>query len=268
VDLVTTAFANSTVTNPDGTTGIRMHHDFGQGGLFTGGNLIADADGVIAGGVNNTDFQSYKNANFASNRRGYFHYVLLPHRYNTNSGSSGQAELPGNDLIVSLYCFGSTDNVAHTIMHELGHNLNLQHGGFESCNWKPNYNSVMNYKYQFPGADNNCTPPGDGVLDYSRGTRIALNENALNENLGICGSPSWDWNGNSVIENPVVFDLNRDDNGVVDNTSCAAALTTLQDSNDWANVIFTGLSDVDGAPVRRPVVDCNPNPPPVFRDEP
>src|SRR6185295_13243210 len=134
-------------------------------------------------GVNNADYQNIKGANFATNRQGYFHYVLMPHRYNTNSGSSGQAELPGNDLIVSLQCFLTTNNVANTIMHELGHNLNLGHGGNEDCNWKPNYNSVMNYRFQFPGVDTSCNAVGNSgetnVLDYSRGTRIALNENSL-----------------------------------------------------------------------------------------
>ena len=47
----------------------------------------------------------------------------MPHRYNTTSGSSGQAEICGDDLIVSLQCYGSDVNVANTIMHEVGHNL-------------------------------------------------------------------------------------------------------------------------------------------------
>ena len=75
------------------------------------------------------DFRDDKAANFAANRRGYFHYVLMPHRYDTNSDSSGQAEIAGDDLVVSLYCFGYDANVANTIMHEVGHNLGLHHGG-------------------------------------------------------------------------------------------------------------------------------------------
>src|SRR3712207_8659716 len=50
---------------------------------------------------------NHKSANFAANRHGYFHYCLMPHRYNSTSGSSGQAEINGDDLIVSLYCAGS-----------------------------------------------------------------------------------------------------------------------------------------------------------------
>ncbi|UCG87491.1 MAG: hypothetical protein JSW71_02795, partial [Gemmatimonadota bacterium] len=262
VAMVTTAFANAPVLNPDGTTGINFIHDYGQGGVFTGGNLIADADGVLDGGVNNAEFQNHKSANFAANRNGYFHYTLLPHRYNTNSSSSGQAELPGDDLIVSLYCAGSDRNVGHTIMHELGHNLNIRHGGIDNTNYKPNYNSIMNYKYQFPGIDNNCTPPGDGVLDYSIGVRPPLDENNLDETQGVCGNPpgpGWDWNGdNDAIDLGLVFDINVDGGGIGD-----GFFEVLQDYNDWALLIFTGLSDADGVSLRqvKEVVSCdNPAP--------
>ena len=253
------AFANAPVPNPDGSTGINFHQDRGQGGQFTGGNLINDANGVLAGGVNGTEFANYKAANFAANREGYFHYVIMPHRYNTTSGSSGQAELPGDDLIVSLQCYLSDTNVANTIVHELGHNLDLRHGGNTNCNYKPNYNSIMNYKYQFPGIDNNCTPPGDGVLDYSIGDRITLNENNLNENLGTCGSPSWDWNGNSVIETGVVYDINSSDTYQVAN--CGGTHTTLTDYNDWANLLYSGVQDADGAVLFQEIIDCDNRPP-------
>ncbi len=53
---VVTAYGTAPVSNPDGTTGISVIADYGQGGAFTGGNLIADADGVIAGGVGGTDY--------------------------------------------------------------------------------------------------------------------------------------------------------------------------------------------------------------------
>lgn len=258
-NMAAAAFANAPVPNPDGSTGITFHQDYGQGGQFTGGNLISDADGVLTGGVNNAEFANHKAANFAANREGYFHYVILPHRYNTNSSSSGQAELPGDDLIVSLYCFNSDTNVANTIVHELGHNLYLRHGGNTNCNYKPNYNSIMNYKYQFPGIDSNCTPPGDGVLSYSIGDRISLNENNLNENQGTCGSPSWDWNENSVIETGVLYDINSDDAFQVDN--CGGTLTTLRDYNDWANLWLSGVQDADGAFLFKEIIDCD-NPPP------
>jgi hypothetical protein len=265
VAMVTTAFANAPVLNPDGSMGITVINDYGQGGAFTGGNLIADADGVLTGGVNSAEFQSHKVANFAANRHGYFHYVILPHRYNTNDGSSGQAELPGDDMIVSLYCFNSDVNVGHTIMHELGHNLVLGHGGFESTNYKPNYNSVMNYKYQFAGGDNDCTPPGNGVLDYSRGTRITLVESNLNETLGICGNPpgpGWDWNGDGdALDIGIAVDINTD------GANGDGILGTLQDFDDWAGLFLSlGLGDADGAFAGpREVVSCTAPVPPVGR---
>ncbi len=246
LDRVTASFAAASGVNPDGTLGIFMIHDRGDGGIFNAGTRISDQNSVanIPGGVNGAQFQAYKNASFPANRNGYFHYVLMPHRYNSTSSSSGQAEINGDDLIVSLYCAGSDNNVSNTIMHELGHNLNLRHGGNVDCNYKPNYNSVMNYRYQFPGVNSNCTIPGSGVLDYSRGTRLTLNETALNENLGVCGSPAVDFNGNSVIESNVVFDLNSSD--TTQGSTCGGTLTTLADYDDWGHVSFGGLSDADG----------------------
>jgi hypothetical protein len=268
VAMVTAAFAAAPVANPDGSTGITVIHDYGQGGAFTGGNLVADADGVLGQGVNGADFQSHKSANFNANRNGYFHYTLMPHRYDVSSSSSGQAELPGDDQIVSLYCFGSDpfnldDNVANTIMHELGHNLVLRHGGFEDTNWKPNYNSVMNYLYQFSGIDTDCTPPGNGLLSYSLGDRPALNENSLDETRGVCGNPpgpGWDWNEDGdATDVGLALDINVDDAGTGD-----GFLQNLLDYNDWAFIVLTGLSDADGARLAlREIVSCtHPAPPP------
>ena len=105
--------------------------------------------------------------------------------------SSGQAELPGNDLVVSLQCFISTNNVANTIMHELGHNLFLQHGGNESCNWKPNYDSVMNYRGPVPRRGHELQRGGEQRRDQRprllRGARVAASTRAsLNEAAGTC----------------------------------------------------------------------------------
>lgn len=243
---VSDAFAAAPTVNPDGSTGIQVIHDFGQGGIFSGGNLVPDADGVIAGGVGGVDFAPIKATHMASNRLGYFHYVLMPHRFFTSSNSSGQAELPGDDMIVSLQCYNSEHNVAHTVMHELGHNLGLRHGGDTNTNRKPNYNSVMNYRYQFPGVDTNCTPDGDGALNYSSGGNIVLNESILNEYDGICGSAAavpWDWNGNSAIEGSVTIDINSDGD-----------IETLTDYNDWANINFGFNSNVQADSLESPVL--------------
>jgi hypothetical protein len=254
LDRVSTAFASAPVPNPDGTTGITLIHDFGQGGAFTGGNFIDDADGVVDGF--GSEYNAYKAANFAANRLGYFHYVIMPHQYNDRSNfSSGLAFIIGSDMIVSLQCYNDNDGVGNTIMHELGHNLGLQHGGFEYVNYKPNYNSVMNYNYQFPGVDNDCTPPGDGVLDYSRNQRITLDESALNESNGICNGVDWDWNFNGNIESNVSWDLNGD-----------VVLQPLSDYDDWSNLVydFSPGTGAGAAPHRlsAPQVAVCDNPPP------
>lgn len=246
---LTNAFATAPTTNPDGSTGIQLIADYGQGGQFTGGNLISDADGVIAGHIDDSDYGNYKAANHKVNRRGYFHYVLMPHFYDTNSRSGGEAEYFGDDMIVSMGCAPpATYPVANTLMHELGHNLALDHGGLDEINFKPNYNSVMNYRYQYPGIDSNCNVTPNGVLSFSPGTRITLNENALTESRGVCGSGyPLDWNKNSIIDaGSVKADIN-DDDGVKD-----GIFEVLRDYNDWANLYLNGIDPYygsSGAPV-------------------
>ena len=54
----------------------------------------------------------------------------------------GQGEIGGNDFVELNHDGG-------TFLHELGHTLNLRHGGDENHNCKPNYVSAMNYDHQF-----------------------------------------------------------------------------------------------------------------------
>lgn len=255
---VAETFASSPRVNPDGSTGINVVQDYGQDAVHTGGALVVDADGVIAGGVDGTQFLAYKAANLAPERQGFFHWVLLPHRYNSTSDSSGQAELPGDDMIVSLQCYGTTANVGNTVVHELGHNLFLRHGGDEDTNYMPNYNSVMNYWYQFPGVDTGCDAAGDGVAGYSTGGRAALDEGALLEAAGVCGGVALDWNGNTVLDlAPVAVDVNGD-----------SSLTVLTDHDDWGNLeLYGAFASPDGAPVaprdqaEREIITEEPVPP-------
>ena len=62
-------------------------------------------------------------------------------------GDSGWADSDANG-----HPDGNTNQKAATFMHELGHNLDLKHGGSANtppC--KPNYFSVMNQLYEFAG---------------------------------------------------------------------------------------------------------------------
>jgi len=82
--------------------------------------------------------------------------------------TGGQGETGGNDYVEFNHDPG-------TLMHELGHNLNLQHGGIDDVNCKPNYISVMSYDLQFgipqnPGSGQGQDLNGDGtleIIDYS-----------------------------------------------------------------------------------------------------
>jgi hypothetical protein len=123
-------------------------------------------------GKTNAYLQNYINAKAQA-----YHYGLFVHSILGTCGPSGHAERPGNDLVVSLGCgfagtvaghsgsIGSIDEQAGTLMHELGHNLNLRHGGSSDMNCKANYQSVMTYSRQMPYYFNQGHP---WILDYSR----------------------------------------------------------------------------------------------------
>ncbi|QXL84819.1 lamin tail domain-containing protein [Comamonas sp. NLF-1-9] len=115
---------------------------------------------------------AYKSEGFDLRRRLVFHYAIFGNSQQADGspGSSGLAELYGNDFIVTL---GSLDvagaetppapqtpaqehrlinTQAGTLMHEFGHNLGLGHGGDDlMTNYKPNYLSIMNYLHQMTG---------------------------------------------------------------------------------------------------------------------
>ena len=242
-------YAAAPVSNPDGSTGIDLIQDYGQGGLFTGGNLLfRNATGLVDSAVAGTAFNSLKAANFDSNREGYFHYAVMAHQYlSSNNFSSGQAEIGGDDIIISIYNYNCSDALgSYAAVHELGHNMGLRHGGHDDVNDKPNYNSVMNYKFQFTGIDSNesCDGVGDGINSYSTGWRPTLNELDLEESEGVCGQSSsapidWNNNGNSSDED-VVQDINSD-----------GSFTELEDHDDWGSLYFYG--PLNGSEIKGPL---------------
>ena len=166
--------------------------------------------------------------------------------------------------MVTLQTFLSDTNISRAFMHELGHNLNLLHGGNENRNYKPNYNSVMNYRFTFPGIDGpDCDALGNNILDYSNGTRITLNDFALDENAGVCGAPAIDWNGNFVIENPVAWNINctAGVSGPCNFTTSGCydpTCDTLRDYSDWANIVYANLVGGDKAGVE--IITCQDTP--------
>ncbi len=283
VNRVVAAFNSSPVTNPNGVTGIKLHVDYGQA-PYGGGNAVLDPSGNDT--LDNTtfgidgEFTTVKTANFAANRNGYFHYCLLHDKYSVGGvyqNSSGLAELPGDDFIVTMSQWFSGDHPfqGNTFMHELGHNLFIRHGGNEDLNFKPNYNSVMNYWYQMCGTDLNNDVIPDNGLDYSRGVHISLDENSLSEPAGVTGAgPAIDWNQNGNSTNTGISrNINCRLTNTFANSVCGvhaqqtttcgsfgqcydSTCTVLNDNNDWTTLSLTNLNDGDFAPGNREVIHC------------
>jgi hypothetical protein len=177
---VQTSFANSPVTNPDGTTGIRLHIDSGSSSVMdpvTGAlwgsrsrsNVVPYANQLGSFSGSNYEwsaFEGIKTSNFEFTRRDVFHYVIYGDKYATSNSSGISRSIPASDFIVTdgAWDDGFTRMQERgTFMHEFGHNLALRHGGGDNVNNKPGYISVMSYLYQLVGI------PPSGSLDYSRG---------------------------------------------------------------------------------------------------
>lgn len=216
----------------------------------------------------------WKRANFELRRKNIFHYMLFANSQlnSGTSGSSGRAEIIGNDSMITLGGWGLTTSPdtnrlinyqAGTVMHEFGHNLGLLHGGNDSAqNYKPNYYSVMNYLYQLQGLASSassigpfqrwarnyletvtlcgmlnsaCDSPSQFVIDYSNGSSASLNESALSESANIGRGADvgvYADWNNNLTNNATTYA--KDLNGTGNNT-------TLTDFNDWANLVLPFL---------------------------
>jgi probable HAF family extracellular repeat protein len=319
------AFRNAPVDNPDGKPGIILHRlvdealpevttvrfgnrdpgaddDFND--LKLGSNDLANPGTPCGTGPADGHFGPSSVRSLSSEdcearleaRRRVFRYVIFGHDYEESPGSSGIAERPGNDFMVTLGRFaaqaataaalwGTTveqewvDLEAATLMHELGHTLDLRHGGADDVNCKPNYLSLMRYGRQFneSGAASGLPGVADGTLvrlnralDYSRQQPHELlvleedpNRGGLDENLGAGGpagqrtlfggfaggrqvslsSGPIDWNGNGdSTETGVEADVNF----IADKASCPASPgQTLVVQTDW-NTLDYNFEDAPG----------------------
>ena len=270
VEAVVAAFKAAPISNPNGTSGINLH-------VFVNEQIPHTSSITMWSGLD-----SLKDAWFGSDnsersnilrmqaKDNTYHYVLFIHQYNGGS-SSGLAELPGDDLVVSLgatgfgkdpvtgHTVGSVDQQQGTLMHELGHNLGLRHGGNVDENCKPNYLSVMSYSLQF----SNYNSQRD--LDYSRSQLNTLDENSLVEQNGISPASEapgkkavWGFNSLPRLTQPLSLSLNPIDwnnNGITTGTSsvninnlgpnsgCTSTMKTpLAGFDDWMNMIYWGTT--------------------------
>ena len=181
LDKVVAAFADQNIA---------VHFDVGKKGLYSG-YMPVDSGLYDLDGDNNqvpyaksiflddrygseATVEEYKDDYMPKERKNIFYFLVIGSSQNNDgsSGSSGVAWLRGVEFLVTLAGWNyyyvsasqgplslsaeemtnrSVNGQASTIMHELGHNLGLQHGGDESENYKPNYYSIMNYLYQMQG---------------------------------------------------------------------------------------------------------------------
>jgi hypothetical protein len=286
INTVVASFAAAPVTNPDGTTGITLHVDNGPASIMnpvtgaTWGALSrATATipetavlGTFSGpNYNWAAFDVFKAANFPAERAPAFRYAISGHQYGaaTNTSSGLARGISGSDFLITLGgfcavgdCSGTVAQQTGTFMHELGHTLNLRHGGGDNTNRKPNYLSIMNYAFQMSG----LTAGGvGGRYDYSRfGPTVLpdLNENTLAEATGFgavpapgapvdvntftsirgcAAAPLWritpitgavDWNCSGAATDAGSADINRE--------TAAAPLTVLTSYDDWAGLRIRG----------------------------
>lgn len=287
------AFADAPVENPDGKDGINLHLDAGPdsimnpitraewGELSQAGDVPFQEviDGLVAPEAENVfpnwpSLDAIKMARFSPARRNaIFHYVLYCNSYSAEDPSvvkrGGRSRgIPSTDLILAI---GSRPldaqpiTEASLLMHEFGHNLGLRHGGSDGVNNKPNYISIMNYRFDLIGT---LRPDGrQRYIDYSREELDPLDENdGLNENIGINDSEMHltTWNpltrpdippgSNKCVSNPDSYyrlfypdaALDWDCDGaknpapVMVDINGDGELTRLTSFNDWAALVYDG----------------------------
>ena len=295
IDNVILAFAQapaSMVDNPDGTLGIQLHVVL-DGDRPAHQHLILPPDGLPA------DYYTIKDTYFGSQEErnhpswvGIRRAKLLIFRYclwadtaadppPDSSAVYGIAEgIPSNDFIVADGALVADfpgllrENRASTFMHELGHTLNLGHGGQNHENNKPNYLSIMNYAYVSP--INVVTQQGTNLadywrLDYSRKAMIDLDESSLFETQGLGGPGGryvyynsademdpqpviraisfanrlhMNWNQDNVDPDPAPYSLDITRNSSSDS---AHYDSTLESFTDWDRIWYhlVGTSDFD-----------------------
>jgi len=250
------AFARAPVSNPGKGKGINVHF------LDKGGVPHDDDLNPVW-----TEFDAIMNPLVSEAERKIYHRMLNGHAYSNSSSSGLSRGIPASDFIETLGRWSSNPGTfmqrAGTIMHELGHNLGLRHGGVDHENYKPNHLSIMSYFNQVVWLIKNNKP----LLDYERYDLKPLDETALDERKGLdrvgndkrirkygvryysCGASSTskntaahrnvDWNNNgNATDNPIVCNLNNM-NG-----------TTTLNANypEWDNIVYDGGDVGPGLP--------------------
>ncbi len=171
LDKLVAAFANAPVSNPDGKPGINLHLDAGKTcpsrSYDLGGSRVFNA-GACPG-----TSATFNAVNLPESRVGTFHIAGLVPTCGGGGGEGGAATFLGTKMVV--YTDGT--GFAHVLMHELGHNLGLDH----QFPGQPNRLSSMNTRLHVSDSGSGATE----VIDFQRYSLPALDENNLSEPAGI-----------------------------------------------------------------------------------
>ena len=284
IDPIVDAFFMAPVENPLGQPGIQLHmavddtglpvriytNDMQQGVCDVDSQILEQREAFFGTADERSspiseDILKAKSLVYRYGVVGGLHVQVEPD--GTSSELLGVAEYFGDDFLITVPTSPFvTVETGLTIMHELGHNLGLDHGGCDEVNFKPNYFSVMNYMHagvipEFPTVWNDSLR-----YDYSRRALPALDETNLSEPAGIgtvdplnfdrffffinespiaknvptflflvpANSPNGvDWNVDfDKLDNGVMLDVNRD---IFD---ASGELTVLEGHDDWNNLYY------------------------------
>jgi hypothetical protein len=141
----------------------------------------------------------------------------------------------------------------------------------DDTNFKPNYHSVMNYEWQFPGDVQNLTNEtpafvNSWFLDYSRQALPDLDETQLNESTSLGGNPATTVGvvrqnapGSSFMFQQYVLEnasVNWDNDGTPNETGISLDInldnqrTVLESFEDWSKIVYSfrlnGRDSADG----------------------
>jgi DNA-binding beta-propeller fold protein YncE len=300
MDEIKAAFAAAPVSNPDGTTGITLHVRVAQQADCSSSEITPRADFVAVLGSRDAaqnylwtappgssviHFDDLKDAQgiFPAELGYAVHYCVFAH---TIAGSqTGMSRgLDAGDFIVSLGSLMAVESIgldegttvtanpeaqAGTFMHELGHNLNLGHGGVDDVRQKPNYLSIMNKDFfQMQGliidGERGAIGGNHGSegsrhyhFDYSREALPGwaghvLAESALDESVGLEGSAAMSRYGTfyyssgskhqvNDVNDPIEWDFVHDPAApFAMDVSNLNSFNKLLGYDDWSNLSYTG----------------------------
>ncbi|WP_020559982.1 cadherin-like domain-containing protein [Thiofilum flexile] len=200
-------------------------------------------------------FSSLKTPNQENTRDSIYHYALVGAKFYDKTTAlpwSGIALSENNAIFISAGInLWSESMQAGTLMHELGHNLGLGHGGpwfkftngvivvenngtpkykdnfddVNSFNNKPNYLSIMNYAFQFSGLN---VGKEDYKFDYASFNIGDINENTVLFTNGTDNDVSKRW-FTDITHGPIVPEAMK---SIVYGTNIACGYTDSDDSEE------------------------------------